>query len=59
MADNRPVQRSPGQELAYRMGFELGREPNRTQHRRRREVQITEDSITLIEEEVIIEERYW
>lgn len=60
MADNRPVQRSPGQQLAYQLGFERGRrQSERVQRRRRREVIETKDSITTIEEEIIVEERYW
>lgn len=61
MGDRRPVRRTTGQDMAYQMGYELGwREQDaRIQTRRRREVHVTEDSVTLIEEEIIIEERYW
>lgn len=61
MGDRRPVRRSPGQDMAYRMGQELGwrEQEARIQTRRRREVHVTEDSVTLIEEEITIEERYW
>lgn len=61
MTDRRPVRPSPGRDMAYRMGQELGwrEQEARIQTRRRREVHMTEDSVTLVEEEIIIEERYW
>jgi hypothetical protein len=58
---NRPQrQLSQGELSAYQMGLELAGQANtRSRRRRRREVQVRDHELVIIEEDIYEEESYW